>query len=300
MRIALCLSGYFGSTADPNSDGAEGFNYIKKTLLDLYNIDVFIHTWDEKREKEIKSLYKKWIKNITVQPQYSFEEEVKLIPDDEFKKNGTTPSTPFLTLSQAYGRKQSLLLKKKYEEENNFKYDCVIYSRFDLGIRDLHAKEMYRCCEIVFSTKLDMSYFYTKFWDQLNQGFADMWLYSSSKNMDIYSTYYDKLFEYLKLDSKYINVSRVGWPDSVDHVMGSGNSDEFTNEMLKIKKSYKPLKTYPSNWSFGNNHMLHKWFLMDVGLYNKCGFPIDIKRFNSINTDWVSENGLDKDLIKLI
>ena len=298
MRIALCLSGYFGSTADPNSDGAKGFKYIKETLLDLYNIDVFIHTWDEKREKEIKSLYKKWVKDIVVQSQYSFEEEVKLIPDEEFKKGGVPPSTPFLTLSQAYGRKQSLLLKKKYEKENSFEYDCVIYSRFDLGIRDLHAKEIYRCCEIVFSKKLDMTYFYTKFWDQLNQGFADMWLYSSSKNMDTYSTYYDKLFEYLQLESKYVNVStRLGWPDSVDHVMGV---DEFSDEMLKIKKSHSPLKTYPPNWAFGNNHMLHKWFLMDVGLYRKCRFPIDIKRFKSINNDWVTENGFDKNLIKLI
>ena len=33
MKIALCLSGYFGSTNDTSSSGLKGFKYIKENLL---------------------------------------------------------------------------------------------------------------------------------------------------------------------------------------------------------------------------------------------------------------------------
>ena len=38
MKIALCLSGQARSFE-------QGYEYYKKNLLDHYDVDVFIHTW---------------------------------------------------------------------------------------------------------------------------------------------------------------------------------------------------------------------------------------------------------------
>ena len=295
MKIALCLSGYFGSTANPSSDGVKGFGYIESTLLNLHDIDVFIHTWDVKNETLIRGLYDPWLKDIKCEEQLSFKDEIFNFSKNEsfFKSFGNSPSTPFLMLSQAYGRKASINLKKKYELENNFTYDAVIYSRFDLGIRDLHASEIYRCCEIVFSSQFNMDYFYSKFWNQLNQGCGDMWFYSNSSNMDLYSNYYDKLFKYLTPKSDYITSAANGCFDS--------NADlEFSGEMLKNSPKSTNLKKYSPNWAYCNNHMLIKWFLKDVGLYEKCKFPIDNKKYSFITKNKLKEMDINYNKISLL
>jgi hypothetical protein len=295
MKIALCLSGYFGSTANPSSDGSRGFEYIKKTLLDLYNIDVFVHTWDGKNEALIKKLYKPWLKDIAYEEQLLFKSEVDAISKNEsyFKQYGNPPSTPFLMLSQAYSRKKSINLKKDYEKRSNILYDAVIYSRFDLGIRDLHTSEIYRCCEIVFSPNFDMKYFYSKFWNQLNQGFGDMWFFSSSENMDIYSTYFDKLVNYLDPNSHYITSATNGWFDS-------SATSEFSGEMLKLTNRSNTLTTFLPNWAYCNNHMLIKWFLKDVSLYEKCLFPIDNKRFSYVDKDYLNKSNINPNKVALL
>ena len=72
-------------------------------------------------------------------------------------------------------------------------------------------------------------YFYSKYWNQHNQGFADMWFYSNSDNMNIFSTLYDRIFDYMKSDSDYIKEATTSWFDSnVD--------DEFSNEIYRNKK----------------------------------------------------------------
>lgn len=59
MKIALCLSGYFNSKKNPNSFGLDRFKYIKKEILNKYNVDVYIHSWDINHE-DIILVYRKW------------------------------------------------------------------------------------------------------------------------------------------------------------------------------------------------------------------------------------------------
>ena len=48
MKIALCFSG------QPRSY-EKGYEYYKKNLLDHYDVDVFIHTWDTDDMEDRKS-----------------------------------------------------------------------------------------------------------------------------------------------------------------------------------------------------------------------------------------------------
>ncbi|MAC34617.1 MAG: hypothetical protein CME38_13590 [Haliea sp.] len=285
MKIALCMSGYL-------SGGFESFNYIKDKLLDKFDIDIFIHTWDVENENVIKQLYGNHTKGIKVQNQYDFKKESELL-----EGNWTNAPSPKLNvLSSAYGRKQSIALKSNYEKENNFEYDWVIYARFDLGVRDLHqcnstgVNPAYRCCEIVFDPSFNNKYFYSKYWNQHNQGFADMWFYSNSRNMDIFATYYDRIFIYMKENSEYLRSATTSWFDSNMH-------DHFSNELFKKDKCENEI-TFPLNWALGNNHMMYKWFLRDMGLYpNQLRFPVDSTNHQ---VDMLNDESYDKKLVHIL
>jgi len=43
MKVALCLHGLFDSITDGNSKGIDGYNHIKKHILDKVDTDVFVH-----------------------------------------------------------------------------------------------------------------------------------------------------------------------------------------------------------------------------------------------------------------
>ena len=57
MRVALCLHGYFDSRMDHTSKGSDGYNHIKKNILDKADVDVYIHNWQPELEQSIRNLY---------------------------------------------------------------------------------------------------------------------------------------------------------------------------------------------------------------------------------------------------
>ncbi len=270
MKVALCLHGYF-----KNAGGVEasirGHDYITSKLL-KYDVDTFIHSWDLENEDLVKSLYKP--KHALFEKQIQFEEELKIVKQsDFFGLQGEAPgmyktNNTFKALSFLYSRKATMHLKKEYEKDNKFKYDCVILARFDLGQRGKEHSQKYYATNFNFNPSLDMNFLYSAFWNQLNHGFADHWFYSNSKNMDKVSRLYDKVVEYYQLDSEYVEKVTNGWPDSNSY-------DDFSNEFFNSHKCNSP-KTWPL-WACIDNHKLYKWYFIDSGLYNKCKF-IDITR----------------------
>lgn len=57
MKVALCLHGLFDSTTDKSSSGINGYEYIKKHILDVYDTDVYIHSWETDNASMIESMY---------------------------------------------------------------------------------------------------------------------------------------------------------------------------------------------------------------------------------------------------
>ena len=270
MKIALCLHGYFTNAGGLDAS-RKGFEYIQSKLSN-YNIDTFIHSWDLENKNEITSLYNPTAEKF--QQQYSFKDELKQFDQDWFFQGESSPPGMYLTntiyrgLSFMLSRKKSVQLKKDYENNNGFTYDCVIIARFDLGQRGKETPQTYYATNFNFSDTLNMDFLYSAFWDQLNHGFADHWFFSNSKNIDILSEMYDSAFEYYQAGSDYVNSVTDGWIDS-------DALDEFSNEMLSDEKSMF-LKAHP-RWGCIDNHKLYKWHLIQTGLYKKCKF-IDITR----------------------
>ena len=118
-----------GLSAGKNSKGRPvrfdiGLKYFKKELLDQYdNLDVFVHTWNTNHRKEILEVY---------QPKlFTFEksDKGKIFGLGKIKSRSKWPM-----YSNFYSYYQCDLLRQNYEKEQDFKYDCVIATRFDMKL----------------------------------------------------------------------------------------------------------------------------------------------------------------------
>jgi hypothetical protein len=167
MKVAVCYSGFLRNIE-------KTFPNILDKMLSSHSVDFFIHTWDvEEYEDEIE-YSKKNInpKLILVEKQKHFErnpfsfincdlteeeykiqlqnsgEHHKFVPipceQNNFKfdkelevvKFGYYSSFPYNFLSQFYSLYKAIELKKIYEQQNEFEYDCVIRIRPDVFLYD--------------------------------------------------------------------------------------------------------------------------------------------------------------------
>ncbi|MES2677049.1 MAG: hypothetical protein V4612_01870 [Pseudomonadota bacterium] len=269
-KIALCLHGKYNNRLSSQS-GDDGSLYIKEVLLDKYpdfEIDVFVHCWDVELQEKITKIYHKFLKKSVFEAQIDFKKIMmeSKIDDQLFNPpNNQQFRTCANSLSFFYSRKKVIESKIAHEQEQNFQYDFVIVSRFDLGQIDQHnGSHPYKVSEINFDPKLDMNYIYSAMWDQLNCGYADQWFYSSSENINKIADLYDKSLQYFLPQSNYIKALNH-WPDS-------NSEDEFSNEFFKSEDfKSKSLFQYKLENAI-NNHAMYKWFFIDSNLYSLSRF----------------------------
>jgi hypothetical protein len=120
MRVALCLYGLTGSVdfgygLGKPIDPRIGHHHHKKRIIDVNeNVDVFFHTWNTEFEDLLVDIYK---------PKGHIAEKQILFNPNSVGKN----SIP----SRWWSNAMVMQLKRKYEEDNGFKYDWVILYRFD-------------------------------------------------------------------------------------------------------------------------------------------------------------------------
>jgi hypothetical protein len=224
MRIALCLSGQARFVE-------QGYReVIYPYILRNNNIDIFIHTW-EVPESQIgvpflaggvhfvgepvsvglinKTLDLYNPQKYKVEPQLLFP----IFPWDERHMPGFYSQNAY---SMFYSIYQSNKLKIEYEIENNFKYDWVIRSRFDVKLNTTINFNEYNRNIINVPNGC---------FDPIN-GYVDCFAFSNSSNMDIYSGVYNCMDEYLNnlniklcgeyilkqhLDTNYIPVIETVW-----------------------------------------------------------------------------------------
>lgn len=201
-KIALCLSGYFNSQKATNSFGEDGFEHIKKHILDGNDVDVYIHSWDIKNMDTIKSLYGNLIKNSIFESQIDFKPLFYKNKLDSFTSHGT----PFWNIfSQYYSVQKSFELMVNSEVN----YDCVIKARFDLGRINRNTSgpgrgNPYAVQCINFNPNFDMGYFYMADWQYLDtEGPADMWFYSNLENMKKFNKVFDVLSNDIRVGSSF-------------------------------------------------------------------------------------------------
>lgn len=260
MKTALCLHGYLKNAGGLNAF-FESNQYLESKIFKKCDVDIFTHSWDIDNINEYENIYKTKTKLKTFEKQKDFSTfdicKNQRWFDEEFQNREDSPlknNTIERTLSFLYSRKSSIDLKTEYELKNNFKYDCVIIARFDLGTRGKEYPQKYYATNINFIPDSNMEFLHCAYWDQFNHGLPDHWFYSSSDNINKVSQLYNYVFEYYKIDSDYVDSCINGW-------ITSNNKEQFSNEMLKKEEHQsKDLLCWPKYMCI-DNHKLYKWHI---------------------------------------
>ena len=251
MRIAFCLNGVVGKFYTNKQkyewsgdvDFRIGHHFFKKNISDVNDIvDVFIHSWDTKYEEQLVEIY---------QPKKSkFEEQIEF--DDTLLRGN-------FIKSRWYGAKQVTQLKKEYEKENDFTYDVVMSSRFDMGFFE----------PLKFNEVPDLNMMYIPDNNNPNaQGILDYWYFSSSENMDIINNLYDWNIDRGKFGSPHRDLYE--WPtlNNIEICVlskfqeswrGNGNTDliravfencEYNEKGFVGIENLRKIRTYPKGTRF--------------------------------------------------
>jgi hypothetical protein len=138
MKIALCLSGR-------PTFLKKGYQSLYDKILSKYNVDCFIHTWWDSNQENTSAYFPPslsygrkyfWEKDTLEFIQKKYNPRIFLNePQIEFKIYpgiNYGMGSPQHIHSFMYSLYYSNELKKFYESKNNFKYDMVIRSRFDI------------------------------------------------------------------------------------------------------------------------------------------------------------------------
>jgi hypothetical protein len=125
LKLALCLSGQARGLFQAQK-------YIKRNLLDVYNVDVFCHTWKPPGGITQMKMYEDI--NFLYDPKYfGYDMPIPASTNsDLFVPNASHPAN-FCT-SMFYSIYKANDLRIRHQVLNDVKYDFVIRSRFDLAL----------------------------------------------------------------------------------------------------------------------------------------------------------------------
>jgi hypothetical protein len=199
MKIALCLHGLFNSTQDPSSSGFDGYEHIKKHILNKGDVDVFVHSWEEDKHDLIEGMYNP--KSAVYQRQLDFSDLIKERGLDKLNRN---PRSPQSVLSHLYSVSKVMELPFKEKE----RYDVVIKARFDLGRINRNTSgpglgNPYPVQCINFNPNIEADKIYMADWNHFHMGPADMWFYGSEQTMNHFKNLYQTLEEQMVIGSDF-------------------------------------------------------------------------------------------------
>ena len=198
MRIAFCLCGMLGQESGKWARKAsETINpeisyrqYNHHLLSKNKNVDTFLHIRNLDYEDQLLNLYKP--KKYLSEPYKDFDTEKFCVGDQLLSAQRDNSKAMW---SKFYSLYKAVEQKRKYEEENNFKYDCVFVSRYDLLPFE----------DFIFSD-YDMNYFHAPFsiWHMRKRAYfvgnstPDLWFFSSSGQIDEFATLFLNVEKYAK------------------------------------------------------------------------------------------------------
>lgn len=195
MKIALCISG------QPRNF-ERGAEFIKKNLIDINTLDIFIHCWHDSTKVEEIMIGPSNVPASTPIPQnaetvirecYSplravFEKQINFNDQAETISVNIYPCiVPFNTFSSKYSVWAANQLKVEQEKKQGYQYDCVIRIRFDWGITTPILVEDLKLNPIAVYMPPDCPH---------GGGWNDQFALGTSKSMDVYASCYESLKEY--------------------------------------------------------------------------------------------------------
>ena len=256
MKVALCLSGKVGNTKGKSGYHKselrvleKGYNHYKEHIINKNDIDVFVHCWDTELSDQIDNLYN------PVSSEY--QEQIKFEIPDYVKGESQRKQNHY---SRWYSNMVVNNLRKKHEIENNFKYDFVMTTRFDLAWET----------DVIFS-QCDTGKFYAGNWSCV----------LDSAGRDVFKGGRGPLYDFLEKDPRNINkftYKLKGYPHVDEGFLdlwffsNSENSDKFFNLYNLLDEYNYPGKCPTDSSDSISNHRLSKYHLENLGLLKSLEF----------------------------
>jgi len=258
MKIAICISGLIGHTAKGGKGIPIDFYKTKKyfdqnLLTQNAEIHYFLQCWNEEFKEELIELYKP--------KKFKFQKSLEKKPNLSFKEYGI--------ISNQFSKHEVIKLKIDFENENKFKYDLVILTRFDvlilkpINIKKLNLKKFY-----VLGPKYHHNHSCNcMFCDEKNplHGLNDFLFISSSKKMDEFAKLYNYLNEYQLTNNHTLtkqHLIRLNYYKDTDYILKC-----ITN-------------LYPSIWNL----------LERIGLFPSGMVPARIYECDTLLIRWVDKS----------
>lgn len=237
MKVAICLSG------QPR-DIKKTLDNIKNTWLNCDQLDFFIHTWKGKKndlyrpdtptdicENDLNFILEK------IDPKLFLIEEPKKF-DKKYRDSihwgcyhpTKNPNPSQNIQSMFYSIYQANRLKKQYEEDYNFVYDCVIRCRFDYFFEKKY--DMLSFDLSVLNTKSDCQH--------TDYAINDHLALSNSYNMDVYSNMFNHLDTYYNMGVEFNPEVILGYHIRYNNIKVSktlGANESFVSTRDERKKN---------------------------------------------------------------
>ena len=252
MKIALCLSGLLGGLNGKNGKGKQidprnGHYWFKKNIIQNNHVDVFIHSWGD-INYDLISLYN---------PKNTLFEKQKYFKDSDFKFYGCNSYKQlfyrenqnqrkdlndkeiiklkdqiFRSSSKWYSLFKSVQLKKDYEQINNFQYDFVVISRFDIALTEkINFKELEKNKIYLSDRGINQ--------ELKGSSFNDLIFLGDTKTINSFSQIFKKRGEYSidPIKSCYQHIDKLGlnWESIFDY-----NKDTFLLRWNQHLMRYNP------------------------------------------------------------
>lgn len=241
MKAAILISG------QPRNY-QRGYEELRKTYLDKYNCDVFLHTWDAPKQTATQFFPNRPVNEYTfndgwVDELLNLYKPIKYIiePPKIFDADGVVDPMwrqPLqATRSMYYSIAQTFAL-------TNPGYDCYIRCRFDIRYEESTSR----------LEELDLTKLHVWDWDTdervKHRGYYDVFAVGTYDTLGIYSNVYDRLNWYLMHDNDYQEFLSGGWP---------GQDSKLRNEYLlrwHITTSGVPVTVHSNSIKHADGHIL--------------------------------------------
>ena len=259
-KIALCLSGKIGNTkgksgyfeSDPRILNV-GHEHYKKHIIDKNEVDLFIHCWDTNLKDNIIEKYNP--KKYIIEKQIKFKIPSYVMGEKKRCQNH---------YSRWYSNKIVNKLRREYEIENNFKYEFVMTSRFDLAFET----------DIIFNN-YNNKYFYAGKWSKV----------SNKLGKDLFKGGRGPLYSLMRINGRIINtlnLTNIGYPDTKDGLLdlwffsNSDYSTEFFNLYDYLDEYNKPGNCPTDSNNTISNHQLSLYHLKKLDYIKNIKFELDM------------------------
>lgn len=252
MKAAICVSG------QPRFFKA-GFKQLKRFIIDHnpdIDFDFFLHAWHAEGNYDASNWaisqiepppenYIDDLKQIYTPKSILVEDQIKFTPPRVYERAYTQQHIPY---SMFYSVKQAFNLKSEYEKHYKFKYDWVFRVRYDfnletyIDLKGLDSDKVYLPDNIQVNTSKKISV-------------NDMFAFSNSYNMDIYSDTYNQI------DSMYVKYT---------------NMDYIQEDIVGHQLYYNGVKIAPCAFNCGIHRLKNTHYIRSQVTHNNFNPKTDI------------------------